>query len=347
MAEATIWNELSHASGLPHSRSGSRWIGPPRGERRVRRRARGALSRGAGRPPWWTGCSSVRRSDRARERCARRAPSWRSISSFTSCPRCGSRWRASIVYGQPMPPRFVRLLGRVLGPDSARRWAETHASVSFAGAPRGAVTDVTALAVTTPEQDETEDLCQLGANRTLRVASPRCTCCATGWRIRACASSRPASARSRSRPRPSARWAPSSASPSCAIARRSRSHRPGRRQERRARRGARASADRDHASRTSASGRGAGARGWPPTARSRASMAVRGASPPDGRDPARRRPRSCGRSPASTSVTTSTRRSANASRPASAGRPGGRRGGATASRRLSHEETDQERPDDA
>ena len=32
-----------------------------------------------------------------------------------------------IVYGQPVPPRFVRLLGRVLGPDSARRWAEAHA----------------------------------------------------------------------------------------------------------------------------------------------------------------------------------------------------------------------------
>jgi len=70
------------------------------------------------------------------------------------------------VYGQPMPPRFVPLLGRVLGPESARRWAETAAPANvnaLVAIPRADDRE-TALVVAESEEDRIDGLCRLAAD---------------------------------------------------------------------------------------------------------------------------------------------------------------------------------------
>jgi hypothetical protein len=126
LAEATIWNELSHASGLPIP----------------------DLELVGATAPAAIAAFDVARSERCRAvPVGRRGgrlqllcgdpierEALREISTELALdlelyvvPEVRLRMARQIVYGQPVPPRFVRLLGRVLGPDSARRWAEAHA----------------------------------------------------------------------------------------------------------------------------------------------------------------------------------------------------------------------------
>ena len=81
-------------------------------------------------------------------------------------PEVRLKMARQIVYGQPVPPRFVRLLGRVLGPESARRWAEAHAKppANVNAIALGIPVGETALVVTAPPADQTEALCRLAAD---------------------------------------------------------------------------------------------------------------------------------------------------------------------------------------
>jgi hypothetical protein len=171
LAEATIWHELSHASGLPipdpdlvhaSNPAASAEFDVVRSER----------------------CRAVpvgRRGNRLQLLCGDpiEREALREVSAELAVdlelyvvPEVRLKMARQIVYGQPVPPRFVRLLGRVLGPESARRWAQAHAKapanmnaiapVGSAGA-RGQVTE-TALVVRATAVDETEALCHLAAD---------------------------------------------------------------------------------------------------------------------------------------------------------------------------------------
>jgi hypothetical protein len=171
LAEATIWHELSHASGLPipdpdlvhaSNPAASAEFDAVRSER----------------------CRAVpvgRRGNRLQLLCGDpiEREALREVSAELALdlelyvvPEVRLKMARQIVYGQPVPPRFVRLLGRVLGPESARRWAQAHAKApaninaiapgGSAGA-RGQVTE-TALVVRASAVDETEALCHLAAD---------------------------------------------------------------------------------------------------------------------------------------------------------------------------------------
>ncbi len=167
LAEATIWHELSHASGLPipdpdlvhaSNAAASAQFDVVRSER----------------------CRAVpvgRRGGRLQLLCGDpiEREALREVSAELAVdlelyvvPEVRLKMARQIVYGQPVPPRFVRLLGRVLGPESARRWAQAHthapANVNALALVPGAGTSETALVVTAPSPDQTEALCRLAAD---------------------------------------------------------------------------------------------------------------------------------------------------------------------------------------
>jgi len=168
LAEATIWHELSHASGLPipdpdlvhaSSPAASAEFDAIRSER----------------------CRAVpvgRRGNRLQLLCGDpiEREALREVSAELAVdlelyvvPEVRLKMARQIVYGQPVPPRFVRLLGRVLGPESARRWAQAHAkapaNLNALGVPgAGVPVTETALVVTRPAGDETEALCHQAAD---------------------------------------------------------------------------------------------------------------------------------------------------------------------------------------
>jgi hypothetical protein len=170
LAEATIWHELSHASGLPipdpdlvhaSNPAASAEFDAVHSERcravPVGRRGNRLLLL----------CGDPIEREALREVSAELAVAL----ELYVVPEVRLKMARQIVYGQPVPPRFVRLLGRVLGPESARRWAEAHAKapaninaiapVASASAARPVVT---ALVVTAPPADQTEALCHLAAD---------------------------------------------------------------------------------------------------------------------------------------------------------------------------------------
>ncbi len=126
LAEATIWNELSHASGLPIPDPDL--VGAP---------APAAIAGfDVARSERCRAVPVGRRGGRLQLLCGDpiEREALREISTELALdlelyvvPEVRLKMARQIVYGQPVPPRFVRLLGRVLGPDSARRWAEAHA----------------------------------------------------------------------------------------------------------------------------------------------------------------------------------------------------------------------------
>jgi Type II secretion system (T2SS), protein E, N-terminal domain len=168
LAEATIWYELSHASGLPipdpdlvhaSNPAASAQFDAVRSER----------------------CRAVpvgRRGDRLQLLCGDpiEREALREVSAELAVdlelyvvPEVRLKMARQIVYGQPVPPRFVRLLGRVLGPESARRWAQAHAMTpananAIALVPGGPAPAETALVVTAPAADQTDSLCRLAAD---------------------------------------------------------------------------------------------------------------------------------------------------------------------------------------
>src|SRR5882757_3459165 len=148
LAEATLWDELSQASGLP--------IPNP------------DLIAGAN--PAHAGGFDAARSARCRavpvgrhgnrlqlvvgdpiEREALREVSEELAIELDLyvVPEVRLQMARQVVYGQPVPPRFVPLLGRVLGSDSARRWSEKSgvatpaAPTSLALVPKGPPADDT------------------------------------------------------------------------------------------------------------------------------------------------------------------------------------------------------------
>jgi Type II secretion system (T2SS), protein E, N-terminal domain len=172
-AEATLWNELSQASGLP--------IPDP------------DLIGGAN--PSHAGGFDAGRSLRCRAVPVRRdgnrlqlvcgepieREALREVSEELAIeldlyivPEVRLQMARQAVYGQPVPPRFVNLLGRVLGPDSARRWAESHTSAPATSTALATITNGTrdggagrgarALVVIGRPVDDTDDLCRVAAD---------------------------------------------------------------------------------------------------------------------------------------------------------------------------------------
>src|SRR3954468_20241341 len=169
LAEATIWHELSHASGLPipdpdlvhaSNPAASAEFDAVRSER-----CRAVPVGRRGNRLQLLGGDPIER-EALREVSAELALDL----ELYVVPEVRLKMARQIVYGQPVPPRFVRLLGRVLGPESARRWAQAHAKAPaninaiapVAGA-GGQVTE-TALVVRASAVDETEALCHLAAD---------------------------------------------------------------------------------------------------------------------------------------------------------------------------------------
>jgi hypothetical protein len=167
LAEATIWHELSHASGLPIPDPDLVHASNPAASAefdvvRSERCRAVPVGRRGGRLQLL--CGDPIEREALREVSAELAVDL----ELYVVPEVRLKMARQIVYGQPVPPRFVRLLGRVLGPESARRWAQAHGNApanANAEAP-GAdpETKETALVLASPAGDQTEDLCQLAAN---------------------------------------------------------------------------------------------------------------------------------------------------------------------------------------
>lgn len=163
LAEATIWQELSQASGLPipdpdlvHPSNPTASI-PFDVVRSEHCRAVPVGHRG-GRLQLLCGEPIDRES--LREMSAELAVD---LELFV-VPEVRLQMARKLVYGQPVPPRFVPLLGRVLGQESARRWAETPANVNALVPLAEADNRETALVVATSDDDRLEELCQLAAD---------------------------------------------------------------------------------------------------------------------------------------------------------------------------------------
>ncbi len=168
LAEATIWHELSHASGLPIPDPDLVHASNPAANAEfdvIRSERCRAVPVGRRGNRLQLLCGDPIEREALREASAELAVDL----ELYVVPEVRLKMARQIVYGQPVPPRFVRLLGRVLGPESARRWAQAHATAPAninAIAPLAGVAGpaVTALVVTTPAVDETEALCHLAAN---------------------------------------------------------------------------------------------------------------------------------------------------------------------------------------
>ena len=167
LAEATIWHELSQASGLPipdpdlvqsASPSAAGGFDLVRAER----------------------CRAVpvgRRGGRLQLICGEpvEREALREVSTELAVdldlyvvPEVRLKMMHQVVYGQPVPPRFVRLLGRLLGPEAARRWAETHAqweAPAVTAAPAAVTSTAIALIPPTgPAAFDNTSLCRVAAD---------------------------------------------------------------------------------------------------------------------------------------------------------------------------------------
>ena len=167
LAEATIWHELSHASGLPIPDPDLVQASNPAASAefdmvRSERCRAVPVGRRGGRLQLL--CGDPIEREALREVSAELAVDL----ELYVVPEVRLKMARQIVYGQPVPPRFVRLLGRVLGPESARRWAQAHAKAPANANAEAPVPEAekkeTALVLASPAVAETEDLCQLAAN---------------------------------------------------------------------------------------------------------------------------------------------------------------------------------------
>lgn len=170
LAEATIWHELSHASGLPIPDPDLVHASNPAASAefdvvRSERCRAVPVGRRGGRLQLL--CGDPIEREALREVSAELAVDL----ELYVVPEVRLKMARQIVYGQPVPPRFVRLLGRVLGPESARRWAQAHASVPANAngevpVAQDAATEKkeTALVLAAPAGAETENLCRLAAD---------------------------------------------------------------------------------------------------------------------------------------------------------------------------------------
>jgi len=167
LAEETIWRELSHASGLP--------IPDPDLVQSSNPTATAEFD--VIRSEYCRAVPVGRRGGRLQLLCGE--PIEREALQNTSAelavdlelyvvPEVRLKMARQRVYGQPMPPRFIPLLGRVLGPESARRWAETNANMP---ANLNALVPIaradnreTALVVASVVDDRIEALCRLAAD---------------------------------------------------------------------------------------------------------------------------------------------------------------------------------------
>ena len=310
LAEATLWHELAHATGLPipdpdlvhaSSPAASAEFDAVRSER----------------------CRAVpvgRRGNRLQLLCGdpierealREASAELAVDlELYVVPEVRLKTARQIVYGQPVPPRLVRLLARVLGPEPARRWAQAHAKAPAninaiaPGASAGARVAETALVVSGDRGRRDRGALPPGRRRPCRRADRR-----------APRAARPAGAPARARAGGQLPRRRGHGSSERAAGRRRRHHRaarsaggagadrPGRRQGPRARPTALARRSSRSPSRTSASGGGAGALAGRARPGGAHRLAVRGARAPPARDPLRLVGGAADSSPASTSATT-------------------------------------------
>jgi hypothetical protein len=164
LAEATIWDELSRASGLP--------IPDPDLVQSASPATAGGfdLVRAAR-------CRAVpvgRRGGRLQLICGEpiEREALQEVSTELAVeldlyvvPEVRLKMVYQVVYGQPVPPRFVRLLGRLLGPEAARRWAETRARWEEpAAAPVATSTAVALIPPTGPAAFDNASLCRVAAD---------------------------------------------------------------------------------------------------------------------------------------------------------------------------------------
>lgn len=167
LAEETIWRELSQASGLPIPDPDLVHASNPVAsavfdEARSERCRAVPVGRRGGRLQLLCG-------DPIEREALRTASAELAMDlELYVVPEVRLKMARQIVYGQPVPPRFVRLLGRVLGPESARRWAETSTNTP---ANLNALVPVardedqeTALVVATSDEDHVAALCELAAD---------------------------------------------------------------------------------------------------------------------------------------------------------------------------------------
>jgi hypothetical protein len=165
LAEATIWDELSHASGLP--------IPDPALISAATPASAGAFD--AARSERCRAVPVARNGNRLQLVCGEpvEREALREVSEELAVeldlyvvPEVRLQMARQAVYGQPVPPRFLPLMGRVLGPESARRWVEGRANspavtpVSTEPAPSKS----TALVLKEAPADDTEQLCRAAAD---------------------------------------------------------------------------------------------------------------------------------------------------------------------------------------
>jgi hypothetical protein len=165
LAEATLWDELSHASGLP--------IPDPDLVGAASPADMGAFD--AARSERCRAVPVGRRGNRLQLVCGEpiEREALREVSEELAIeldlyvvPEVRLKMARQMVYGQPVPPRFVRLLGSVLGPESARRWAHAHAGAPAATRSETSTTTTTTTALVPrgAPVDDTEDLCRRAAD---------------------------------------------------------------------------------------------------------------------------------------------------------------------------------------
>ena len=168
LAEATLWQQLSHASGLPIPDLALVRGASPAAEDGFKDGFDAARSER---------CRAVpvgRSADRLQLLCGDpiERQALREVSDelrvdleLFVVPEVRLKMARQMVYGQPIPPRFLRLLGRLLGPEPLRRMADTRASTTTALVPTAV--PVTDLVVTRPPPpvDDTPDLCRVAADR--------------------------------------------------------------------------------------------------------------------------------------------------------------------------------------
>ena len=165
LAEATLWDELSHASGLPIPAPGLIGAATP-------------ASAGGFDAARSERCRAVpvgRNGNRLQLVCGEpvEREALREVSEELAIeldlyvvPEVRLQMARQAVYGQPVPPRFLPIMGRVMGPGPARRWTEGRANSPAVTplAPELAPPPSTALVPEAAPADETEQLCRAAAD---------------------------------------------------------------------------------------------------------------------------------------------------------------------------------------
>jgi hypothetical protein len=165
LAEATIWDELSQASGLPIPDAALIGAATPAsagGFDAARSERCRAVPVGRNDNRLQLVCSEPIEREALREVSEELAIEL----DLYVVPEVRLHMARQAVYGQPVPPRFLPIMGRVLGPGPARRWAEGRANSPAVTplAPSPSPSTSTALVRRAAPADDTEQLCRAAAD---------------------------------------------------------------------------------------------------------------------------------------------------------------------------------------